>query len=129
MGTEQILAYKELADNKISPKNDDLFLFVDGGSKGTWVTSGERTFTGTAALQAADIKIFPTLTNDKVNIVSTAKNSPFVVEVYNSLGQLMLQTTTQTPNTSLSLAALPKGMYWIRLQRDKELMYQAVVKE
>ncbi|NJL76723.1 MAG: T9SS type A sorting domain-containing protein [Saprospiraceae bacterium] len=128
-GTAQILAYKELADNKISPKNNDLFLFVDGGSRGTWVTSGERTFTGTATLQSTDIKIFPTLTDDKVNIVSIATASPFVVKVYNSLGQLMLQTVAQTPNTSLSLADLPKGMYWIRLQREKELIYQAVVKE
>jgi len=128
-GTEQLLAYRELADNKISPKNDDILIFVEGGSRGTWITTGERSFTALTDLPSSSIQVFPTLTDDKINIIFEDKTNQALIQVYNSLGQLQLQQQSKTLNTLLSLASLSAGTYWVSIQIQNEVIYKTVIKQ
>jgi CubicO group peptidase (beta-lactamase class C family) len=64
---------------------------------------------------AINVRIFPNPTNDILNIETTEniKN----IEIYNSVGQLMLAQNTPSAPT-LSVAHLPKGIYFVKIQTD-----------
>ena len=69
-----------------------------------------------------DIGVYPNPTNSILNINAPAGS---VVTVYNDLGQLVIEATTQT---TIDLSHLPKGLYNILIQNESIVVKKAIVK-
>ena len=69
-----------------------------------------------------DIGVYPNPTNSILNINAPAGS---VVTVYNDLGQLVIEATTQT---TIDLSPLPKGLYNVLIQNESIVVKKAIVK-
>jgi len=69
-----------------------------------------------------DIGVYPNPTNSILNINAPAGS---VVTVYNDLGQLVIEATTQM---AIDLSHLPKGLYNVLIQNESIVVKKAIVK-
>ncbi|PKF76119.1 T9SS type A sorting domain-containing protein [Chryseobacterium sp. PMSZPI] len=63
-----------------------------------------------------DISIYPNPVQDFVNIKLGKNVSKFNISIYNTAGQLLLQTENKT---SLDISRLSKGVYFLKIDQDK----------
>jgi hypothetical protein len=66
-------------------------------------------------------------THDKLNI--TGKVVPNSVRIYNLTGQLVYETTTCSTKMSISVATMPAGIYFIKIDSDTGNVTRKIVKE
>ncbi|MCB0738677.1 MAG: T9SS type A sorting domain-containing protein, partial [Bacteroidetes bacterium] len=102
-------------------------LYLDNFSLGTWHTSVEEPLADISAF-----KIYPNPAKNLLNInLSSAQISNFTVTINNLTGQTMLTMPITTHiginNYQVNTAHLPKGIYFIHLQNDKERLKQKLV--
>ncbi|MCX6231984.1 MAG: T9SS type A sorting domain-containing protein [Bacteroidetes bacterium] len=78
-----------------------------------------------------DIQIYPNPAKDKLNI-NLEKFSDFrktTLSIYNIQGQLILQKIVNQAVTEIDISHLAKGMYFIKIDNDSNLMLNKFVKE
>ncbi len=93
------------------------------------VTTEDGDFTATCEVEAYDAieelslsniaKVYPNPVYETLYI-EPQTTSDFTVELYNTHGQLVLQSQN---NTTISVADLPKGIYMLKLTIDKQVYY------
>jgi hypothetical protein len=80
---------------------------------------------GKDALDASAISVFPNPTTDKIQITGFKEGS---VSVYNVLGETMKVENAGSLNL-IDLSALPKGIYYLRLQSGNASVVKKVIKK
>ena len=118
-------------DDKIVPVPMSAFVFVPGGAKGTWSQTGERSLnvgTKDEFLQGL-IEVYPNPTNALITIEINEEVSADFGEILNQLGQVVHQFTIDQSQVLLSLESLPTGMYLVKIQTDKGLFAQPILKQ
>ena len=89
---------------------------IDGKSHAVLQGVDAYLATNIANIAANEILIYPNPANDILNIELGSKtNAESTINLYNSMGALVLSTKTTEGKTSLSVAGLPKGIYLINI--------------
>ncbi len=90
---------------------------------------GRYEYSPTISVRMKDTKstITPTKTYDFVNI-SVDTDNEATVGVYNVSGTLMLNATSFYNDTTLDIAELPKGIYFVRLMTDGNIRTEKIIK-
>lgn len=65
--------------------------------------------------ETSEFNVFPTLVSDYLTIENTADNRNNIIEIYNSLGQIVLKQTFSA-NIKLDLKSLRQGIYLLQLK-------------
>ncbi|MFK8009583.1 MAG: T9SS type A sorting domain-containing protein [Saprospiraceae bacterium] len=73
----------------------------------------------------SDVRLYPNPTNDLIQILGINKSLFF--EIFNSLGEKVLEGNTN--NNQISLSSLPNAIYFINLHLENELLTKRVVKK
>lgn len=94
--------------------------FWDGGQFGTKDCS---TSVGIQSITTSSFKMYPNPTRGALNIVSQSNETIKQVQIYNSTGQLMLQTSS----SELDLQHFSNGLYYITLATSNGAVYQSTV--
>lgn len=124
------LALRELAPDKISPKDEFFFQFVDGGSLGVWFALGNRSLSSTTQLSNQSISIFPTLVQDQLNVAIENPISKAVqIRIVDVLGNVVHQITTRQLQSDLNLSHLPTGTYFIEVDFGTAKIVDRLVKQ
>ena len=84
-------------------------------------TTGINEHTNTKVL-----KVFPNPTNNFINIVPIKLNDPFIVSLYNSPGQKILELSN---TTSINISRLTKGIYFLILNQNDNYWRTKIIKE
>ncbi len=80
--------------------------------------------------QKIPLKIYPNPAADKIIISYDNFQGNGVVELYNTLGQRVLQTNLYSPTSTLHLDQLPMGTYFLRLKiPDKTIIRKLSIKK
>jgi hypothetical protein len=82
-------------------------------------------YVGISDIQTNTYKIFPNPAHDAVNI--TGKVAPNVVRIYNITGQLTYQTTVCSTKMSITVATMPAGIYFIKIDSDNGSTTQKLI--
>jgi len=82
-------------------------------------------YVGISEIQTNSYKIFPNPAHDAVNI--TGNVAPNVVRIYNITGQLTYQTTVCSTNMSITIATMPAGIYFIKIDSDNGSTTQKLI--
>ncbi len=86
--------------------------------------------TGIRDAHYGDVKIFPNPVNNTLNIALSDYNSVLSVKLYSILGQLVSDQTEVGPLTTLSMKALNKGVYVLRVTyRDHYTKSYRIIKK
>jgi hypothetical protein len=127
------------------------FTYDDGCKVATWtgvnLTDGQY-FTigspnGTALLRAAaitetetelevanNITLFPNPNNGEFSLLVNELNSNMVVEVYNSVGQIVLRESVTQDKTSLNIAKEANGIYFLKvIDGNKTVTFKKIIKQ
>ena len=95
---------------------------------------GSSTFSSIISLNNKDdqsFNIYPNPTLDLLQIGMTESNKSSQINLYNSLGQIVLkqQLTANTTTTTLDLSLLSRGVYFLELNNGEEILhYERVIK-
>jgi hypothetical protein len=127
------------------------FTYDDGCKVATWtgvnLTDGQY-FTigspnGTALLRAAaiaetetelevanNITLFPNPNNGEFSLLVNEVNSNMLLEVYNSVGQIVLQESITQDKTAINIANEANGIYFVKvLDGNKTVTFRKIVKQ
>jgi len=79
---------------------------------------------------AEAISVFPNPANDVLNINSEVVSNGFLkIELYNSLGQLVLQQEMDAQKPAINLKDLSAGIYVLNVMNEKETFSKKIVKQ
>ena len=82
--------------------------------------------------ESAEVKCFPNPLTDNELTIEFNQNLPnenTVIQLYNSLGQLIFQTPFQAPRQVLNLSDLPDGSYFLKgLQSGEVIFSEAIIR-
>ncbi|GAB3297979.1 M43 family zinc metalloprotease [Hymenobacter humi] len=102
-------------------------LFVSGGARASLLTSTGATALRTVATTAATL--YPNPATDVLNVEAAAKASgAYSVSVYDLRGHQMTEARYNGAG-QVNVAALPKGLYYIRVSNGGEVTHQRFEKE
>ncbi|HET8573708.1 MAG TPA: GEVED domain-containing protein [Edaphocola sp.] len=73
---------------------------------------------------AASLKVYPNPANDKLNISTLNQLQLQQLAIYNVLGAKVFSRSLQGSQAQISIAALPAGIYQLRIQTDKGMVDQ-----
>jgi hypothetical protein len=74
-----------------------------------------------------EVNVYPNPTNGIINIVlSNVRNNAYL-QVYNVSGRLLKTRILVAKQTTLDLSNYPKGVYFIRIQQDDEIITKKIV--
>lgn len=74
------------------------------------------------------ITVFPNPTSGKITIQFDAKFSfSFQIEIYSINGQKVFSTILQDSFNKIDLSKLEKGMYFIRLTKENEIITKKII--
>lgn len=121
----QILAIQDVAADKITPEGE-AFVFVDGGSWGTVIATGERTITNTAQVGTHQFRVYPTAFEDAINIEWNG-NGLAQIELYDLLGRRVLIQQIRD-NAILATSNLQAGTYFMNISVGAERSTQKLIK-
>ncbi|MFO0357947.1 MAG: S8 family serine peptidase [Sphingobacteriaceae bacterium] len=75
-------------------------------------------------------KVYPNPVTSKVNIEMNNMNGDALkIEIYNALGDVVLNTTSSQEKTQLDLSPLSNGVYFIKVTKRNESAFQRIVKQ
>lgn len=98
---------------------------IDNIRYGTDIGSGVETFNGTQSFNT-----YPNPVNNEftVTFIETGTmNSE--LEIYNILGEMVSQSKIQNSKSKINISDLPKGVYFVKLISDKQIITKKIVKE
>lgn len=72
-------------------------------------------YVGIDDIKTERIKIYPNPASDHIT-VTTPNSGEQSITIYNSRGQLVLQTTISSQRTAINVSSYPEGIYYVRLQ-------------
>jgi hypothetical protein len=75
------------------------------------------------------ITIVPNPSNDKITISSFAKTGNTQLSIFNVSGERVIERQIKDTETQIDISALPRGVYFVRLQNDKMVEVGKMVKE
>ncbi len=82
--------------------------------KGDTLTNSCLTSLAESKILSSDFKVYPTLTNDVIQINFEGENNSKFIYLYNNLGKQVFSKRLNSNSYPLSLAHLPNGMYIIQ---------------
>ena len=136
-----IIAIKELKENKISPKNEDVFLgaeYTRGAQTGVWFAIGERdlnTSTSNNELETALKKLTISPNPFRENLLlefELGKREDLSIEIFNLVGQQVfhqsIEGTVGENKVLVPLSNLHAGSYRVNLKSNKGVISRQVVK-
>ncbi|MBX3163651.1 MAG: T9SS type A sorting domain-containing protein [Bacteroidetes bacterium] len=74
------------------------------------------------------LKIYPNPANTEIYI-DVPNESNFDIEIYNTLGQLVLQKNNYTNRSAINISTLNKNVYYLKAKSNKGVYYGKVLKE
>jgi len=72
-----------------------------------------------------DVSVFPNPSTGIFTISSSEKIS--VIEIYNTLGQIIYQSKVQSPTSNIDLSDKPKGIYFLRIIAEDKTYTQKLI--
>lgn len=83
-----------------------------------------------AKTSASEIKIFPNPTDDLITIMASEDiYQDAAVQIYDSLGTMVMEEVISQNNNQLSLAELSSGMYILKVKNNTSILSQTIVKQ
>jgi uncharacterized repeat protein (TIGR01451 family) len=76
-----------------------------------------------------NVNIYPNPASDRIFIVLQKECKNTKLEIFNTNGQLLMNQNILELKTSIDISTLPKGIYFIKLMNEKEVMVEKFVKE
>lgn len=94
--------------------------------------SGSAYFYGNTAIGLEDqeissILVFPNPTKNQITVTGLQKNER--VTLYNSLGQIHLQSSAASSEMTFDLTQIPTGLYTLKIEGSKAVQMQQIVKQ
>ncbi len=133
-----VVAIRALQEDKISPVGDPAVLIsqTPGAQLGVWFSDGTRQLVSSnkdLEKAVSGFKIFPNpFSSDLTLEFALTKKKDFLIEVYNSLGQLQLSKTIipQNGNNTFQIetSSLSVGTYFINLKSKDGMIARKAVK-
>ena len=80
---------------------------------------------GVKDIQINEISVYPTVSNDVVNIA--AKSDISNIAVFNTAGQQVMRVNPKGTNAQINVTALPAGVYMVKIQSGKEVITKKIV--
>jgi len=106
-------------------KEDGFYIFRDVSRNHTIIVTFRASATGIEDVRSQGISIFPNPAKDKIFIQSELQIRK--VEVYSLTGALLMSDNNF--NGEISVSALPKGIYLLRVYTDNGVTVSKIVKE
>ena len=75
------------------------------------------------------ITIIPNPSNDKITISSSAITGNTQLSIFNVSGEKVLERQLTDNETQIDISALPRGVYFVRVQNEKMVEVGKMVKE
>ncbi len=75
------------------------------------------------------IFILPNPSNDKVTVITPGINEIIRIEIFNTNGKKVSERQLTETETQIDISALPRGVYFVRLQNEKMVEVGKMVKE
>jgi hypothetical protein len=109
-------------------------LYVPNGSKalyqaapfwGSFTNIQVIITTGAEAFESENIKIFPTLASDCIQVVGIKSNSH--VSIINVNGQTVFTQKIDNDKT-VAISSLPRGIYFVKINTSKGVFSQKIMK-
>ena len=72
------------------------------------------------------LKVFPNPTNNIINIVTLIPNEPFIISLYNTLGQKLVEVSD---TASINISALTNGIYFFKVKQNDKYWTTKIIKE
>ncbi len=109
-------------ENNIKVFNVNYFLDTSNGS-----ISGVVDVTSVSDPESFKVTIYPNPANDLLKI-NLDVNAAYTIRIYNSLGQQMIATNGNVPETMIDVSRLQRGFYFIRIEcKGKLETYKLVI--
>jgi hypothetical protein len=77
----------------------------------------------------SDAVIYPNPAKDHLTVRVGSLHSGATVQLYNSLGRLMIAKNLTNTVTIISLHGLTDGMYYVRVKNGQQITIQKIIKE
>jgi enediyne biosynthesis protein E4 len=124
-GQNDLRAYFGLGDAAIIeeirvqwlPNVEETYLNISGNQFIT-IVEGQGILGLNTATMANDIQIYPNPTTSVLNIDSH-ENEIDSINIYNTLGQLVLEISNLQPSKSIDVSSLKSGNYLVKVNSDK----------
>jgi subtilisin-like proprotein convertase family protein len=75
----------------------------------------------------SDINIFPNPTTGQLFVEVPSPNPQGLIQVFNATGQQVITRNLTGPRSGLSLHAVPKGCYWVRIQSGSQVITKRII--
>jgi hypothetical protein len=75
------------------------------------------------------LQIFPNPSSDHITLKLSQNTTKATIKIYNLLGELKYTSTMSSPETTVDIADLAKGVYIIEVATEKNVMREKFVKE
>lgn len=108
---EKILQFEWDSELSCAQKDGEILWSGTNWFSGCWG------FVGAAEIEAAPLMIFPNPANDFIRISSPDYMGETQLQIYNSWGQLVLNTCLSTSDEVLDVSTLKPGLYIVNLQQ------------
>ncbi len=105
-----------------------------GQSEGKTVFMKEQVgFAGLSTEKTQFLDVYPNPMNNKLTVVFDSKANKANIELYNSMGQVMLTNLFDTSNGNLTekeldVSSLKRGLYFVRISQNGQSTVQKVIK-
>jgi Secretion system C-terminal sorting domain len=107
-------------------RTHDGFFVVGTHGQGVYSTHLNPGFVGEDVVEQETILVYPTISNDVVNVVTPI--DAHTIEVYNLQGQKVLTTSIKNTQNNINIMSLRAGSYIVVAKSDSQKWTQKVVK-
>ena len=77
---------------------------------------------------SAQFLVYPNPVHDVLSINTTSESAIKFVEIFDSSGRFVRKTTTETSQDSIFVGDLAKGIYFLRINTEKEIIVRKISK-
>lgn len=107
-------------------RTHDGYFVIGTHGQGVYSTHLQPGFTSTEVQKLNEIKVYPTITDDVVNVVTP--EGAHTLELYNLQGQRVVNTTISKAQNAINVSGLRAGTYIVVAKSDTEVWTQKVVR-
>lgn len=66
------------------------------------------------------IKLYPNPANDKLTVTLSEVEAPFLIQIINTLGEVIQSNDLQQPITTINIQSLPNGIYFLKINNSTQ---------